>query len=146
MSRVRIVEKGWTNFTGYFGITLFDNGLSVDEVHENELSRLGALVHVERMENGEQAGASVIDLRAQNISTDDLNAMVLQENSIEKDNKPVPVYTQKELENIADTRGIVALREIGEKLDARGKSIIELIKAILKKQGVQYADTGYYVK
>lgn len=44
------------------------------------------------------------------------------------------VYTREELEAIGANDGIAGLREIGEKIDASGRSINELVVAILRKQ------------
>lgn len=44
-------------------------------------------------------------------------------------------YTREDLELIADKTGLRGLREIGDKIDVRGKSIPELIERILLKVG-----------
>lgn len=45
------------------------------------------------------------------------------------------IHTRETLEAIADKSGLRGLREIGEKVGVKGKSIPELIKNILNKQG-----------
>ena len=44
------------------------------------------------------------------------------------------VWSLSELEAIADAEGISGLREVGEILDVKGRSIDDLIQTILKKQ------------
>lgn len=147
MSKIRITQTGWSNYTGYFGVTEFKDGVSLDDVPENEIKRLGSLVLVERLETGEQAGASTVWNKMRSVSADDCNKKSEDDlGGTEVINDEYHVYTQEELESIADTQGIVALRTIGERYGVRAKSIIELIKGVLKKQGLSYVDSGYYVK
>ena len=47
------------------------------------------------------------------------------------------VYTREDLAQIADAEGITGLRRIGDKINVRGRSIGELIDAILKYQQAQ---------
>lgn len=49
--------------------------------------------------------------------------------------EPVVSYTREELEAIADSTGLKGLRKVGDGLGIKGKSIPELIKRILNKQG-----------
>lgn len=45
------------------------------------------------------------------------------------------IYTREQLEAVADKVGLRGLREIGDKIEVRGKSIPELIERILTKTG-----------
>lgn len=145
MSKLRIVEPGWQDFSGLYGITEFKNGVSLDDVSELEIMRLGALVTVERIESGAQAGPGNRILETYNnridppLFQDDERA--LKDNlDVENADMEVEVYTQQELEQIADQKGIAGLRSIADNIGVKGKNIMELMRAILKKQGMTYRE------
>jgi hypothetical protein len=66
-------------------------------------------------------------------------ATALQEARSKAEAEVPVVYTRDELEAIGANDGIPGLREIGDKINAKGRSITELVAAILKKQTEQLA-------
>lgn len=86
---------------------------------------------VKVQEESEKADQTVADIQQEDES---------QEDESQEDEEPATEpaesgeYTREQLEAIADKRGLKGLREIGDKLSIKGKSIPELIERILKGQ------------
>ncbi|EPE2648731.1 hypothetical protein KW516_19120 [Vibrio fluvialis] len=86
---------------------------------------------VKVQEEPEKADQTVADIQHEDES---------QEDESQEDEEPATEpaesgeYTREQLEAIADKRGLKGLREIGDKLSIKGKSIPELIERILKGQ------------
>lgn len=131
--RLRIIERGWKGFTGFFGGVEFKDEISVEAVDPMIAARLGSLIRIEAVDAGQQAGSAANMERAK-----DMQAEVVAERprgSTESQGQPTPVektpaYTREQLEQIADQHGISGLRTIAEPLGIRGRSINELIDAI----------------
>ena len=134
--RVRISERGWSNYTGYFGGVEFKNGLSVELVDPAQMTRLGAIVSLTMVDTDEQAGVA-----ANLVRTHFDKAEVVKESprGVQPSVAPAevhetPKYTREFLESEADKNGIAGLRAIGDTLGVRGRGINELIEAILAAQ------------
>ncbi|MCG5512853.1 hypothetical protein [Ectothiorhodospira shaposhnikovii] len=147
--KLRIVEPGWEFYTGPFSGVMFLNGVSTRDVTKFEEDRIAASVRVVS-EDGQAVGAAndIIrgkDLRAEVVpesaradaESEKVTVEAVQEPPVAKKVSDDKVWTQEELESVADSRGIAGLREIGEPLGVRSKSIKELIDGIIKAQGGQ---------
>jgi hypothetical protein len=125
--KIKIVGAGWQGFTGYFGMTEFVDGVSAHEVSDIEAKRIAAVVQVETLEGTDPSAAQqIIDSRAQPLI---LATTPVVEAPVQ--DKPVMDHTAEELAAIADKGGIKALREAAEPFGVKGKSITEIIAALM---------------
>lgn len=136
--KLRLTAPGWQTYTGQMGVIFFENGLSVADVLPVDAVRVAGVIGAE-WEDGTPANVSQIYL--DNLKT---------EAPIAKDNRepeapveakkevvaePAVTYTEDQLAEIADKKGIGGLREIAGPLGIKGNSISGLIEAILKAAG-----------
>lgn len=148
--RIRIIEKGFEGYTGAFGVVEFVDGVSVGDVSQIEINKLSACIKIAPAEGGGQVSVASIDFDAPaDVVHFKTNAEILEERaSKQSKNKEgeakggivmtgTRVYTREELEEIADKRGLEGLREIGNDLNIREKTIRKMIEAILKAQNAQ---------
>jgi hypothetical protein len=119
--KLKLVQAGYEGFTGYLGVTLFENGVSVGDVPEREARTIGMSIKTEWEDGGDPNPAQAL-----------LNSMH-NEPVVEAAAAPVvpKVYTEEQLAAIADKEGIKGLRAIAEPLGIKGTSIKELIAEIL---------------
>ena len=162
--RIRIVAKGWEGFTGKMGQGVeFIDGVSVDDVSQIERNRIAANVLVEDAESGDQIGPAAANLALRGIPAGDDVRMeratkaaeaaearrvaqeLMDKEELEKEaalleaakkasDAETPIYTRDELEAIARNDGIKPLRDLGDTYGVKGRSISEMIEAILKAQ------------
>jgi len=71
----------------------------------------------------------------QDLVDEELSNLVETPESADTETQPVRIYSQAELEEIADSKGISGLREIGNLLGVKDNSIQGLIKEIIAAQG-----------
>lgn len=158
--RIKIIQKGWTGFSGSMGTMKFKDGMA--ETTPIEARRIGALVQVvECDENGFELDP-VSDSHAM-VMTRKMSATVTEalktgdEDPVEPEAaKPEPADTlaseagervageakpvvvlawdREKLEALAGEKGINALREIATPLNIRGTRISALIDGILEAQ------------
>lgn len=58
--KVRIVSKGWENFTGSLGFqAMFRNGVSVEDLNQRQIARIASSLRVVNADTGEQVGPAV---------------------------------------------------------------------------------------
>lgn len=128
MKHLKILEPGYGKFSGYFGTVEFKDGVSIKPVTSIEALRMAALLRVEQV--GEEQDET-IDMRV------NFSAPVAQPVEAaptapaageQVDGKK---WTRAELEEIADKHGIKGVREIAGPMGISGKSIAELISAIV---------------
>lgn len=135
-AKLRLLEPGWEKFTGDFGPVRFVDGVSVDEVNPLDAQRLSNLVRLERLD-GTNPSTSQLVIDSQTIKMD--GALVRDVRSGEFNNltpdAPTIRYTEEQLVEIADTKGIKGLREIADPMGLKSTSIATLIQEILKVQG-----------
>jgi hypothetical protein len=137
--RLKITEKGWHGYNGYFGGVEFKNGLSIHPVDPVTATRLGSIIRIVRADTDDQAGAA-----AQTQRTHDDKAPVVEalpvgeqtEHAPKTPEGPVVTHTRESLGEVADKHGIAGLRAIAEPMNVKGRGIAELIDEILKKQAV----------
>lgn len=143
--KIKIIEPGYETFSGMFGTVPFENGVSIDHVSHVEINLLASLVKVVDADTGEETGnlateAAMWDKTADVIyypTLADINAgrsTPTIESPVQADQVKTKVYSQKELEDIADKSGIAGLREIADPLGIKGTSIAKLIEGVLAAQ------------
>lgn len=134
--KIKLTEPGWETYTGDLGPIPFENGVSTREVNALEASRIANVVRVENVADGSNPSTSQLVLESQCIRMDgDMVRDVVsgvQSSGAETANK---VYTNAELEEIADRDGINGLRKIGDTLGVKAQGIAKLIALILEAQG-----------
>lgn len=122
---------GYENFSGLFGAVEFIDGTSVDDVNPHIAKRLACIITVE-WDDGTTVG--VADRLLENAHTPAPNetaTVVIEPSEIVA---PTTIaWTEEELGQLADEKGIAGLREIAEPAGVKGNSIAGLIKAIVEK-------------
>lgn len=138
--KLRLTQAGFENYTGQMGVVWFENGLSTTDVATIDGIRISAAIGAE-WEDG--SAANVGDMYLNNMDVPayvgmaDQEAPVVSSAPVEVPVQPATdatLYTQGQLEAIADEKGIAGLRVIGDTLGAKSTSIVGLIAEILKKQ------------
>lgn len=132
--KLKLLQPGYESFTGLFGVTMFENGVSVGDVPLREARNI-AISILTQYEDGSDPNPAQGVLNNMN-----LEAQVVAPNSfethVEIGNKQapalLPVVTREELEGIADKGGIKALRETASTYGVKGTSIAEIINEILE--------------
>lgn len=142
MNKIKIVEPGFEGFTGnLFGIE-FSNGISDRSVLPFEAARIGAAIRIVAALDGGEEGAqlgpsqTLLDLSHVEMGLAQGPAAPIETVGV-PEAESNRVYTREDLAQIADAEGITGLRRIGDKINVRGRSIGELIDAILKYQQAQ---------
>lgn len=160
--KVKITQPGMQTYTGYIRGTRFINGESVGDMPIRDALRLGASCQVSDMDGNivspnyhvfeDAATVTAADLAPEKAPEPEVVEEVVEEVADEEDevvefyepdeeHKPSKVWTVAELEAIADADGIGGLREIGDTLGVRDRSIDGLIREIMKAQsGSDLAD------
>lgn len=159
--KIKIIERGWETFSDVLGGVKFENGVSVDDVPEHLITRIGAVVRTEAVTGG-QVGAAQQLIDAKNmtppedvriaptppapVTPEPLPELVsdlvpkdpeVVEVAPELPEVPAPkahIWTEAELADVADKKGIEGLREIADPMNVRARSIRELMTGILEKQ------------
>lgn len=146
--KIRIVEAGYEKFTGSFGTVEFENGVSVHSVSDSEARLLAAIVTVvpeggdtdlsasARFQAAKDVPAFVETLPtfAELIASGKMEGSDVKQEPQEAPVAESPAFTRRDLEEIADSGGIAALRSIAEPLGIRGNSVAKLIQSILVAQ------------
>jgi hypothetical protein len=150
--KLKLVQKGYETMTGYLGMTLFQDGLSVSDVPLREARNLGMAIKVEYEDGSDpnpaqnllnsmhnkagEALAPVADSETKSPESEKVIEVVVEVTNDAKviEAAKVPGYTQESLEAVADKDGIKGLRAIAEKFQVKGTSIAELIREILEAQ------------
>lgn len=130
---VKITERSFLGYTGMLGDIEFKDGISVDKLGRNQIDRLSAAMRIETIEGGGLGPAARL---VQNKNTPAPSGNIPVEIKKPEVKAPAehPKYTRQALEEIADIRGIVGLREIGESFGVKGRSVMDLITEIMKAQ------------
>lgn len=154
---VKIVQPGWEKFNDVmYGVT-FTDGVSNTDLRLDQALQLGAMMSVvEIAEDGTVLGpvsptfnmvqTHAIAAEVVEPMKSDAEVPVLAEPAKptvapddEAPEQPTPAatrkaYTEAELQEIADSKGIAGLREIGEPLNVKNTAIRGLIREILAAQ------------
>ena len=144
MAKLKIVEPGWAGYTGLLGRVDFVDGVSVEDVSLREAQALGGIVRIENVDTGQDVSLSqyMVDSRKAGVGAPreepkapiEVKAVVAEP---EAPVVPATTYTREQLELLADTGGIKALREIAEPLGLKAAGIQDLIKKVLDHQAPQ---------
>lgn len=129
--KLKLVQPGYENMTGYLGMTLFQDGLSVNDVPLREARNLGMAIKVE-FEDGTDPNPAQNLLDSMHIEAGTVEAPLA--GSENESPKASVTYTQESLEAIADKEGIKGVRAVAEQFGVKGTSIAELIREILEAQ------------
>lgn len=145
--KLKITEPGFEKLSGPIAEVMFEDGVSVSEVTNDQAQRIAAAMRCETLEGVNPSAAAVL-LRAH----DDRAPVVPEmERGKEEDGPkavvevvaPMPApasdHTREDLEAAADKGGIKAVRKIAEQFGVKGTSIKELIDEVLHAQAVARA-------
>lgn len=124
---LRIKQVGMEDFSDYLGSVEFKDGVSVNPVTQQEAERLSGIFAMETTEGKDPSSAALYA-------------------AIHKGEEPPVVYTEEEvkvvydftrasLEAVADTKGIIGLRPIGERYGVKSNSIIGMIDSLMALTG-----------
>ncbi len=136
--KLRLIGRGFENYTGAIGVVNFVDGLSTTTPHQMDVNRLTCTIGA-RWDDGSPSsvGERYEAMRNVGAPTDaEVKAAAVQVQEVQKQDVGKR-YTAQELAAIADAKGIAGLREVGETLGVKGKSIKELIEGILKVAGAE---------
>ena len=144
--KLKIVEPGWTNFSGDFGGVEFVDNVSVREVTEREAYSLSNLVRIETLD-GSNPSSSQQQLDIVHVAMDTetfAEGSVSLQSVVEEALSTLQRYDRDALQGIADSKGIEGLRAIATPMSLQGKSINALISSILNAQGIDPLLVGLY--
>lgn len=143
--KLKMVQPGYEQYTGYFGQVYFENGVSVEEVSDKNAQQLAALISFVDAETGESvsmlhahaearyAEAGITYLKSNADLEAEKNGGEVVEAAPQASNEFV-IYTREQLEDIADKKGIAGLREIADARNIKGTSVAKLIDQIIASQ------------
>jgi hypothetical protein len=141
LPKIKIIESGWSNFTGNFGGVEFVDGVSVGDVSESLCDRIACSIRMESVETGLQVGIQQRLIDNATVRAEVIEALETAENEPVTSELKEPhkkevmhFYTEDELDLIVEENGINGLRNIGNKLNVKARSIPELIADILRAQ------------
>jgi hypothetical protein len=136
--KVRITQAGWAGFNGQLGEIQFEDGVSVTDMNDWQVQRIGAIVSIENVETELQVGPSVDVLNGWGSDVDKAIAAAPNADEVKDSNTTrgadVHAYTEEELGKIADAHGIKGIREIADQYGLKGTSIKKLMTGILGEQ------------
>lgn len=139
--RLKLLQAGFENYTGQMGVTFFQNGLSVNEVSEQDARRMAAVLQCETVD-GESMNVAQKLLDSMNTEAIVKNVDYASDEQKAEEQPQAPAepapqakHTAESLAAIADEHGIAGIREVAEQFSLKGNSIAGLIDAILKAQG-----------
>jgi hypothetical protein len=146
--RLRLVQKGYENYSGPIGAYEFVEGVSVELIPLNARDRLSAAFQMAEID---EDGAEMPSGVAERLVRDRANrveptAPLVRMNEEDKRVENIrvvlgaealrPLYTEAVLEKVAKDKGIAGVRVLAETWDVRSKSIPDLIGMILNAQSV----------
>lgn len=154
MKYLKLVQPGFENFTGDFGITPFKDGVSLEPVPRLLADRISSSLLVVEIDapdaetpDDAQAGAAsrlvtgnLLSITLKTLETATPEQMADEKARIAEAAKKAKIpesarfYEQTELEEIATSKGIDGLREIAKVWNVKDRSINGLIREIMKAQ------------
>lgn len=139
--RLRLIGKGFENYTGAIGVTQFVEGLSVGTPHQMDVHRLTCTIGA-RWDDGSASSVGEGYEAAKNAPAPTVEEQVAADNAaVAAAAGPGVTYTHEQLAAVADKDGIAGLRQIAEPLGIKASSIKGLIDGIIKVAGaVEAAD------
>lgn len=138
--KLKLVEPGYENMTGLFGVVEFKDGVSVGDVSERDAVRISASVRTV-WEDGTQANpaARLLEMadtgapQQEQLARGNDDAAPEQTATVEQSEtaQTGPAYSVEELEALADEKGIKGIRAIADPLGIKGTSVADLIRKIV---------------
>lgn len=156
--RLRIVAKGFENYTGNLGVYPFVDGESVEAIPRQQRDRIAATIRcVEIGENGQENFAGISERLVADSATrapvktplkrQSVESKVEEEVSIARgDEEPRAIYTEDQLDEIIESGGIAALRKIADIWNVKNRSIPTLRQMILDEQDAWASKDGIQQK
>lgn len=136
--KVRLTQPGFQKYTGQMGVVFFQDGLSTDHVAERDAVRMAAVMNCEWEDGSNLSPSQHVTNTLKNAAPVQTKLETGKDGDGEKkpptqDEPPaeVPKWTREELEAIADAQGIQGLRQIADPAGIKGRSITEMIEAIV---------------
>lgn len=149
---VRIMKAGFETYTGPIGAVSFTDGVSDDPLTQRDVDRIAGVFQIELIDgNGVslgQAGAAARLVGGATLPVPVLEPMArateaqaeAEQNALKLEADVAPeIFTKEQLEHIASTGGIGAVREKAKPWNVRDRSIPNIIKEILKAQDTYLA-------
>ncbi len=149
---VKIVQKGWENYTGQLGAADFVKGVSMHPLDFVTIDRIAVDIQIVDADSNEALGVQHRMVGADCIRMDALDTLK-RASEVEPAPEPAPApveeekpaeesphrpdavkWSEESLMAIADDQGIKGLRAVGDPMGAKGRAIPELIDNILKAQ------------
>jgi hypothetical protein len=129
MPQIKLLDSGFTHFTGNLAGYDFEDGVSVDSISEREAMRIAGVVQVESVNGGDVTETS----RYNAIKNGEIVAEKQEGEIIADQDKVADQYdfTRESLEALADQKGINGLRELGKQYGIKGQSIVSIIDGLL---------------
>jgi len=155
MPKVKIINQGYEQFSDYLGPWKFEKGVSVDDIPQAEVNRLGAVFNLKSLKGEEVTDYEHSDKYKDTAApNNDLGVVKAEDRKVEKpeakkevaksdepvkqeepitDSEVTKSYTREELDKIADEKGRKAIAEIAEAkgIKTKGVRITTLINKIL---------------
>lgn len=154
MPHLKLIEKGWENFTGQFGAVEFEDGVSKDIISMAEAMKLAGVIRCEELESGTNPSVSqeIVDDRqselsvrkqalADKVSADGGTKEPEEPKNSEPTSNPVYDYEMADLEAVADQSGIEGLRDFASRYDVRGGSIKAIIDSLMARKEESQKDS-----
>lgn len=144
MPNIKIVQKGFETYNGFFDGVKFENGLSTEPMTLSGAEQLGASIKIVDADTNEPVSVTqrMINMRGDSIKPSRSihprgeEPKVEEKKTVELTEKIAePNYTREQLEALADSGGISKLREFAKEYNVNGKSIASIIDALMKKAG-----------
>jgi hypothetical protein len=148
---IRMMSKGWENYTGDFGSHNFTNGLSDEPLPQVAVDRVATQLRCIDPETGLQVGPGqrlinnkpikltiVAPLVAPTTDQKATDAEAIKQTK-KSELEAQPFYSHDQLCGVVDERGIQGLRDIAQVYGVKGRAIPELMASILRAQDVARA-------
>lgn len=143
--KVKITEPGWERYSEYLNGVKFENGESTEDLNQMQVDRIASTMRVKVIDGVPENQRLVAENKRQAEVKETLKRAEIEELEAERKRdaekkaeevKKVAgqVFTREQLEEIADDHGINGLREVGDRLGVKARSIGGMIDAILKAQ------------
>lgn len=149
MPKVKLISKGFENYTGAIGHNEFKNGVSVEILSVNDAKALGCSLRVADADTDEPIGSTYDLAKNRSESTESLRqaridqvekANAEAEAKLEKEKQEIQSkvaetldfdFTRESLEKVADEGGIKAVRDIANQYAVKNTSINGLIDELM---------------
>lgn len=147
MPIVKIIAKGFERYNGVIEGIEFVNGHSTEPLSQAAAERVGAFMKIVDADTDEPLGLGYRMAKARHQSITPKEALPKiertptgkEKKSVKKEKRVHYEFTREQLETVADKEGITGLRKVAEQYDVRGRSIAEIVDALMALQANQAA-------